>query len=30
MTRRDYYVVAAAVFTLWLGISTAAWIALGR
>lgn len=30
MNRREQYVAAAAVFTLWLGLTTAAYIALGR
>lgn len=30
VTRRDWYIIAAAVFTLWLGCSAAAYIALGR
>jgi uncharacterized protein YsxB (DUF464 family) len=30
MTRREYHIVCAAVSTLWLGITWAAYIALGR
>lgn len=30
MNRRDYYVVAVAVFVIWAGCSLAAYQALGR